>query len=207
MEYPASRLLVFAREPVPGKVKTRLIPALGARGAVSLHKYLVRTCLRKAVGARLCPVELWCSPGTEHPFFQECMDRFGVTLHAQQGRDLGERMHHALCSALQRGSPAILIGTDCPSLTKGDLGEALAALHGGHDAVLGPAEDGGYYLLGLRVAGGSLFEGIAWGRGEVCGETRLRIARLNWRWHELARRRDVDRPEDVEWLKDLRAAE
>jgi hypothetical protein len=122
-----------------------------------------------------------------------------VSLHLQQGDDLGERM----ARALSRAMPAIVMGSDCPSLTPADLREAAAALDWGVDAVLGPARDGGYVLLGLRRIDASLFEGITWGTDTVLQETRSRLRSLGWRWHELPTRFDIDRPEDLRLLSPM----
>lgn len=200
MEFPRARIMVFAKAPLTGQVKTRLIPHLGVRGARALHEQLARYCIANAVQAKLCPVQLWCSPDREHPFFADCRSEFKIPLSSQEGQDLGERMAHAFEQILQECSYALVIGTDCPALTSADLREALCALQGGMDAVVGPAKDGGYVLLGLRRLARGLFEDIAWGEVTVLDTTRERMEGLQWRWHELAVRWDVDRPEDVERL-------
>lgn len=189
-------ILVFAKAPLAGSVKTRLVPALGARGAAALHARMVRHTLRTACAARVGPVELWCSPSVEHPFFGRCAADFGVTLAAQQGPDLGARMEHALARALMRGY-AIAIGSDCPALTVADLHDAAAALRDGARAAIAPAEDGGYVLIGLRRHEPRLFAGIDWGNAAVMAQTRARLAEMGWTWRELAPRWDVDRPEDL----------
>lgn len=196
--FPDARIMVFAKAPVAGAVKTRLIPALGAEGAAALHALLARLCVATAAGAQLCPVELWCSPDTHHPFFTQCSNDYAVALREQQGTDLGARMAHAFDTALQQSPCAVIIGTDCPALSAHDLREALDALQQGQDAVLGPAEDGGYVLLGLRRAAPQLFKNIPWGTEQVLGLTRTRLKQLQWRWHELPARPDVDRPQDLD---------
>lgn len=198
MQFPDAVIMMFAKAPVAGEVKTRLIPALGAATATELHAHLVRHTLATASHAGLCPVQLWCAPGTAHPFFKQCEQDFGVTLHAQHGSDLGSRMMHAFDTALQRSTPVIIIGSDCPWLTALDLKTALAALSNGCDAVLGPAQDGGYVLLGLHYTSPALFESIPWGTSHVLALTRERLQQLQWRTHELAAHWDVDRPEDLE---------
>lgn len=197
LPFPAARIMVFAKAPIPGDVKTRLIPRLGKPGAALLHERLTRHALALTANAWLCPVQLWCAPTTEHGFFAACQAEFDVSLHAQQGNDLGERMAAAFEHTLLDADYALVIGTDCPSLRKTDLREALTALAAGHDAVLGPAQDGGYVLLGLRRAAHILFEDIAWGGRDVLSDTRERLQQLNWRWHELQTHADVDRPEDL----------
>jgi hypothetical protein len=195
------RLIVFAKAPISGQVKTRLIPSMGASAAVAFHEKLVFHCLATAVKAHVGPVDLWCAPSARHPFFIHCRRKFQVELHNQPNGDLGRRMAFAFSKTLKRASSAILIGTDCPSLTQADLKEAAEILAQGFDAVIGPAEDGGYVLLGLRHYAPDLFSGISWGTNRVMEKTRLRLRRLKWRWHELPERWDVDRPEDLERLR------
>ncbi len=192
-----ARILLFAKAPVPGHAKTRLIPALGAEGAALLQQRLTLHTLSTALGSGL-PMELWCHPDPHHPFFATCAEIFGITCRAQQGGDLGARMQHAAAAALGQG-PVVLIGTDCPGLTAADLIAAADAL-AETDAVLGPAIDGGYYLLGLRQLDAVLFEGVSWGTDAVLTQTRRRLTALGWRWRELRRRADIDRPEDLALL-------
>lgn len=200
------RIMVFAKAPTPGEVKTRLVPALGATVAAQLHRQLVERTLFTALAARLGAVELWCTPGTNDAFFAACARQYGVSLRAQGEGDVGMRMERALEFALAEGSPALLIGSDCPALTAEYLREAAAGLSGGNDAVFGPTEDGGYVLIGLaRSPSAQLFENIAWGTAAVMRQTRARLARLNWRWRELATLWDLDRPEDLPRLRQLRA--
>lgn len=196
--FPDARLLVFAKAPTPGYVKTRLIPTLTPQQAASLHTRLVKQSLHTATHAKLCPIELWCSPNTHETFFADCAQHYGVSLQQQQGEDLGARMAHALASSLSETRCAVLIGTDCPPLNADDLAEALDALSTSHDAVLGPAEDGGYYLIGLRQAVPELFENIPWGSNEVLHSTTVRMESLGLRWHTLRLLWDLDRPEDLQ---------
>ena len=226
-----TRLSIFAKAPVPGAVKTRLIPALGARGAAALQGALTRHTLATAARSGL-DCELWCHPGPEHPLFRDCVRNFGraefradtasgnrrqpmdepaehnrrdlpcpaLVLRTQVGNHLGERMAYAARTGLATG-PVILIGTDCPTLTAADLGGASMALaQEDNDAVLGPALDGGYYLLGLRRIHPCLFTDMAWGSDRVLAETRARLRALDWRWWELPPRRDIDRPDDLPFL-------
>jgi len=200
------RIMVFAKAPTPGRVKTRLVPALDEAAAAELHRQLAERTLRTALAAGLGEVELWCAPNAHDAFFADCAEQFGVSLRNQGEGDVGIRMARALEIALADGSPALLIGSDCPALTAEYLRDAAAACVGGNHAVFGPAEDGGYVLIGLaRSPPAQLFENMAWGTATVMQETRARLARLNWRWHELATLWDVDRPEDLLRLAQLRA--
>jgi len=205
MRYPEARLLLMARAPVAGQAKTRLIPALGAQGAAELQGYLVERQLQQALDAGLAPLELWCAGQCEHPFFHELQQRYDFNLHCQQGADLGARMAHALASALQAAPFAILFGSDIPELDGQVLQRACQALTQGMDAVVVPAEDGGYTLLGLRRAAPELFRGIAWGTDSVMAQTRERLASLGWRWEELPALWDLDRSEDLARFSTLQA--
>jgi rSAM/selenodomain-associated transferase 1 len=200
------RVMVFARAPTPGEAKTRLIPALGEAGAAALHRRLVTRTLRAAADALIGPVELWCTPDTGDPFFIDCERRLGVSLHAQGEGDLGSRMRRAFESALARAPRAILVGSDIPALSAQYLRDADQALVRGDEIVIGPAEDGGYALIGLSRCDPDLFRDIPWGGPEVLSETRRRTTALSWRLSELPALWDVDRPEDLERLpEDLRA--
>ena len=188
-------IIVFAKAPVPGETKTRLIPRLGEWRAARLHKRLILHTLNTARAARCGEVELH---GTRrHGFFKNLK----VPFRLQRGEELGERMYHALSKAKK---PAILIGSDCPMLTAEDLRRAARWLRGGTDVVLGPAEDGGYALIGARRVSRALFEGIAWGSDEVYEGTVKKL--VGYRWRALRRMWDVDRPEDLERLRWLRFA-
>ncbi len=191
----ATRIAVFAKAPVAGHVKTRLAGELGEEGAAQLHAALVTRALQTAIEAHVGTTELWCTPNASHPFFAACAADFGVALRTQAGRDLGERMAHAVDDAVGRGERVLVIGGDCPALDAGVLRRAARALDD-HDAVFVPAEDGGYVLVGAASRVPGLFDGIAWGGDSVMAATRERLARAGARWHELDRLWDVDRPED-----------
>lgn len=204
MQFPQARLLIFAKAPVPGQVKTRLATRYSAIGAARWYKTMVHHTLDKVVSAQLCPVELCCAPDSAHGFFSACRYRYGVTLRRQYGIDLGQRMHYALRDALRQSQYAILIGTDCVSLTADDLSTALSELQSGKQAVLGPAVDGGYLLIGLRQPQAALFRGISWSTSSVLAATRRRLQLLELDWSELEPRWDVDRPEDLRrWRQQL----
>jgi rSAM/selenodomain-associated transferase 1 len=192
-----ARIIVFAKAPVPGEAKTRLIPAVGAVGAARVHERLVDRALETACAAGLGPVELCCAPDASHLFFAARAARFGVALTEQGPGDLGARMRRALAARL----PSVLIGSDCPAMTPEYLREADRALAEGHDAVLGPAEDGGYVLVATGQDHPDAFAGIRWGGPHVMAEQRARFRALGWRWTELATLWDVDRPEDLDRMR------
>lgn len=194
-------VLVFARAPVVGEAKTRLIPALGPRGAAALHAGLVERTLHTACRPGHA-VQLWCHPDPGHDFFQDCATRFPLTLHAQAGGDLGTRMAQALAHALAGHERAVLIGTDCPTLGGDDLDEAFTALAADTDVVLGPAADGGYYLVGLNRPCEQMFAGIDWGGARVLSQTLARLRQSGLTHHLLAQRTDLDRPADLAGFED-----
>lgn len=198
----AAAVIVFARAPRPGLVKTRLVPLLGAVDAAALHARFVQRTLETARAASLHPIELHCAPDASDPFFQFCAGHYGVGVRAQVEGNLGERMHAAFEKGLAAHDRVLLVGTDCPALTADHLRRAEEALRGGTDAVFVPCEDGGYALIGLRRTDGRLFEEIAWGSDSVMAATRARLTALGWRWQELDTLWDVDRPEDYQRLMD-----
>ena len=193
-------MIVFAKAPQPGAVKTRLVPLLGAEGAAALHAKLVKRTLDTVRAAALKPVELHCAPDIEDPFFRFCDGQYGVILEPQASGDLGARMLCAFGKALATHARALLIGTDCPALTARHLRQADRALREGADAVCVPCEDGGYALIGLTRVDARLFEGIIWGGESVMADTRARLKQLGWTWRELETLWDVDRPEDYQRL-------
>ena len=191
---PTARILVFARAPVPGRCKTRLIPALGRQGAARLHRQLVRRTLAQARAAGL-PVELWCAPDTEHGFFAACRRDHGVRLRRQPPGDLGRRMALALARALRDADAAILVGSDCPQFEAKDFRAALAALARA-DCVLQPSTDGGYVLIGVRRMERRVLTGITWSSGRELGQTRRRMAALGLSLSERTPLMDIDTPRD-----------
>lgn len=198
---PETAILVFAKAPVAGAAKTRLIPLLGTAGAAMLHGRLITRALATARAAAPDALMLWCAPDAAHPFLQSTAQQYAAGLQIQHGADLGARMTHAFAITLQRAAHAICIGADCPALTVRHLQQAAAALRNGDDAVFVPAEDGGYALVGLSCAAPALFAGINWGEHTVMLETRVRLRENDMRWSELETLWDVDRPEDYHRLQ------
>jgi rSAM/selenodomain-associated transferase 1 len=204
------RLLVFAREPVPGRVKTRLTPSLSPAAAAGVYAYLLERTMLLAAEARARTVvervECWCEPTSERPYFVALGRRFGVDLRDQPAGDLGQRMHQALHQALAEGDRALLVGSDCPGLGLDTLARGAQALQE-HDAVFVPAVDGGYALVGLSRPV-DCFSAIEWGTSAVMGQTRSRLADLRVRWRELEPVVDIDTAADLEaWLRTDSAAE
>ena len=195
-----TRLVIFAKAPLAGVAKTRLIPALGAVGAADLARRMLSHTLAQALAAGAQAVELCMSPASSDPAWQ------GVALpqaveHSDQGNgDLGARMGRAMERALaQQQGPVLLMGTDCPALSAAHILEAGRQLEH-HDAVLIPVADGGYVLIGLRAPCPGLFTDMPWSTPVVAFETLRRMACLDWRVWQGPLLHDMDEPSDLAHL-------
>ena len=196
-KYADAVLMIFCKAPIAGQVKSRLTTELTAEQAMQVHIELTQRTLQLAAISNLCPVQLWCTPSTDHAFFTASAQTYHVILQQQQGDDLGERMNNAFCLAFNRYSRALIIGCDCPSLTEQDLEEALSILNQRKCCVLAPAEDGGYVLIGLNQPRPELFSNMPWGTDLVLEHTRARIKQYNLRYHALKQQWDLDTPKDM----------
>lgn len=188
---------VFAKPPVPGRVKTRLAGLLGHHGCARLARAQLDRTLRVAVASGVGPVTLWVAGGPWHPFVRASAARHGVSLAAQRGADLGARMAHAVRTALPGRDGVVLLGTDCPALDPGDVRAAVDGLAEGADVALGPALDGGYYLAALARRAPVMFREMQWGGEQVFRETVRRLGRAGFRVALVTARRDLDRPADL----------
>lgn len=195
----SAHVLVMAKYPSPGSVKTRLAAGIGATAAARLSEAFVRD-----LAARLSCLDLaltWAFWPPEAPFAslvpgQRCVP--------QAGRDLGERLEHAVAECFEAApAPVLAIGTDAPHLDLARVHEAVEALHEGVDVVLGPATDGGYYLIGLRAPHPEVFRGIAWGSSGVLDATLERAHAAGLRTELLAPTFDVDDEESLQALRHL----
>lgn len=189
-------VIVFAKAPVAGYAKTRLIAALGARGAALLAERLLRRTVEEAVAADIGPVELSCTPSTDHPAFAALAETGWVRLTAQGNGDLGARMLGAFERVLATEDRAIGIGIDAPALDARYLREAARHLESS-EVVLGPALDGGYTLIGMKQPVAALFEDIPWSTVAVMERTRDRLRCLALPYSELAPLGDIDEPADL----------
>ena len=198
------RLILFARFPIAGKVKTRLIPALGAEGAAALHRRLVLRTLRTAHS--LCQsqdveLEIRFAGDDANPMQHWLGDSW--LCRSQCEGDLGQRMAGAFADSFREGSPAtVIIGSDCPALTPEVLAAAFDSLKT-NPVVFGPATDGGYYLIGLTQPMPEVFQGVAWGTETVLAQSLEILARLGSKPTLLQPLDDLDRPEDVAAWKRL----
>ena len=192
------RIAILAKAPIPGVAKTRLIPALGAHGAAALAERFIERTVKTAMAAALGPVTVWTTPDPDHPVFRQLAAQHRIAFRRQPDGDLGMRM---LAAMIEANGPVLIVGTDCPGLTVDYLQLASFALQGGDDAVIAPAEDGGYVLLGVRRPLPELLGNIAWSTPLVMAETRRRIKQHGLRAHELPKLWDVDEPADLERLE------
>lgn len=205
---PAAPVLqVFTRVPRAGRVKTRLVPRLGAHGAMQLHRLLAERALAAATEAAQAAGaarQLWFDGDAGDPWLLAARARDGALgVCPQVGGDLGERMHAALEAGCSTGQGAVLFGTDCPGLDAACLGQAIDALATGADLVLGPVEDGGYVLIGLRRPCAALFRGVPWSTDAVLATTLAIAGTEGLVTRLLPVRWDVDRPADLERLRSL----
>lgn len=196
-------IIIFAKAPEPGKVKTRLTSELTPEQAAALHQRLALHTMSMATQSTKAKVELWCAPNTEHAFFNHCIQNYSLSLHQQIGDTLGDRMYHAISDVLTRSKHCLIIGTDCPQLTPSLLDNTFSLLNSGDDCVITPATDGGYVMLGLNRCDISLFENIDWGTDSVYDATQARLQSLSWRWAAQPPLNDIDRPSDLHLLQDI----
>jgi rSAM/selenodomain-associated transferase 1 len=191
-------LIIFTRYPEPGKTKTRLIPALGAEGAAMLQRHMTEHTLnqvRELQSDRPITGEVRYAAGSLS--LMASWLGSDIVYQPQGEGDLGTRMARSLSLAFQDSvDRAVIIGTDCPGLNAGLMAKAFHLLHS-HDLVLGPAIDGGYYLLGLRYFIPELFTGINWGTATVLQQTVDIAKQLDLAVAYLPQLADVDRPEDL----------
>ncbi|TLY21544.1 MAG: glycosyltransferase [Nitrospirae bacterium] len=188
----STALVIFAKAPIPGDVKTRLCPPLDHDEAASLHGTLVLDAVERAKGLPGASLYVAGAPDLAHPFFKVMEGRYGAKLLAQRGPDLGSRMRWAMQDAFEQGAQEVLLtGTDLPTLPRAHLMEALTLIKR-HDVVLGPTTDSGLHLIGLRKIVPVLFEGIA-----VLAETKKKIAQAGLSLGLLPECRDLDTLEDL----------
>ncbi|RRQ20777.1 TIGR04282 family arsenosugar biosynthesis glycosyltransferase [Thiohalobacter thiocyanaticus] len=198
-KYPGARLLLFARSPVRGQVKRRLAAGVGEQAAYDIHCAMTAYMARMVGEAALMPARLYAWPDAGSPWLRDLAQHHALRLEAQQGVDLGERMFNALVEQLRDSDFAILIGSDCPSIEPAYMEAAAARLQAGVPWVFGPAEDGGYVLVGTRLATPEPFQAIDWGTAAVMEQTRERCRAAGLAWEELDTLYDVDTRED--WVR------
>jgi uncharacterized protein len=200
------RVIVMAKAPVPGFAKTRLIPALGSVGAAHLAKRLLLCAIDNAIAADVGAAQLCVEPGPDDPVWSSLQQVYPITWSAQCEGDLGARLAEACKHAIDQGDAVLVMGTDCPALTPERLRSAADSLQRA-DAVIIPATDGGYTLLGINAFHASIFQDISWSTEKVFTETIQRFQQLKWLIEILPSLHDIDEPQDLRWLpSDLKEA-
>jgi len=194
--YPDACIVVFARAPEHGRVKTRLAAGIGSDAALAVYQQLLKQTLRTVASSQLAPVELHIEGDIEHPFVRSVAKCADATIIAQQGADLGERMYRALGRALEQYDSVLIIGTDCPVMDAAYLGSALQQLANDAEVVVGPSEDGGYVLIGATCADQRVFSNINWGSARVMQQTRDALVEADICYGELDVLWDVDHADD-----------
>ncbi len=195
--------LIFSKNPVPGKTKTRLIPALGIEGAYRVHLSLLNYTLSLTSKVNTIDFQLHYTSSDNNEWLDSLDQKKNFSCHLQQGKDLGERMCHAMTVCLQDYKHCIIIGTDCPELSEHYLLTATNYLQSGYDAVIGPAYDGGYVLIGLNQVNKQIFSDIIWGEDTVLASTLKAFQKLNFKSKKLATLHDIDREEDLQYLTQI----
>lgn len=193
----SSAIIVFLRKPELGKVKTRLAKTLGGREALAIYHTLIEKTLNNVLACRLSTY-LFFFPKIDSQILQSYPSFIS---HLQKGEDLGSKMFEAFEEILQKHAQAIIIGTDCPYLTPELLAEAQLELEQ-HDVVIGPAQDGGYYLIGLKENDRKLFTNINWSTDTVFRETISIIEDQQKTYYSLPVLSDIDFEEDWNHYQD-----
>jgi rSAM/selenodomain-associated transferase 1 len=191
---------IFVKAPIPGRVKTRLAEHIGASSAAEVYWRLGRQVVGATAGSCGGP-SVWFTPATEGRFVQEWLSGVGrVAFRPQAGARLGDRLARAFAHEFAEGArPVVIVGSDCPGVNRRVVQQAFAALSE-HPMVLGPALDGGYYLIGLDAPQPALFRAIAWSTAAVAAQTRARAGALGLSCHLLRPLRDVDTVRDARIL-------
>lgn len=194
-------LIVFARTPVPGAVKTRFTPPCTPAQAAALASAMIRHTVRLAARHWPGPLRVAVWPGVDHPVFADLRREIGVPIDQQSAGDLGDKMRNAIAAQNASGAPAAVLGTDVPHCPAATLERAYRLLRDGED-VLGPTDDGGYYLIGLQHPIPALFRDITWGSDQVCAVTQSRATALGVVFHRLDTLVDIDTWADLTRVAD-----
>lgn len=192
------RIVIFAKAPLPGRAKTRLMTALGLQGSAQLAKNMLQSTLANALEADIGPVEL-CITDSDHAVWGELEIPQGICWSEQGAGDLGDRMARRSQQLIAKGERVLLIGTDCPQLDSKQLRQAAQALTD-FDSCLVPASDGGYVLLGLKQYLPAVFKAMPWSTAQLAELTRQAIEATGSSVKLFEALHDIDEPGDLVWL-------
>ncbi len=193
-------LIIFAKNPIPGTVKTRITPHITPTDAAELYKAFIADIVSNALKLPCEQIVIAYTPlNAETSFHRMCGQ--SINYIPQEGHDLGERMRHAFRYAFNKGSKrTVIIGTDSPTLPLSYIRKAFSVLEE-VPITVGPTFDGGYYLIGLSEQNDDIFDGIEWSTSNVFSQTLTRIKAINKKIYLLPPWYDVDKPEDLEFLR------
>ncbi len=193
-------LIIFAKNPIPGKVKTRLSPQIAPPDAAELYKAFIADIAINALQLKCDRVVVAYTPLDAEPSFHGICEQ-SINYMPQEGRDLGERMKNAFRCAMDEGSTrTVIIGTDSPTLPVSYIQDAFSALER-VPITIGPTFDGGYYLIGLSEQNDDIFDGVEWSTSSVFSQTLTRIKTAKKQFYLLPPWYDVDTPNDLEFLQ------
>ncbi|MBI5419551.1 MAG: TIGR04282 family arsenosugar biosynthesis glycosyltransferase [Deltaproteobacteria bacterium] len=194
-------LILMGKAPLPGKVKTRLCPPLALRDAAALYACILSDVAEEMERLRGVERYLFFTPAEASAHFR-AGPFGGYHLRPQEGDDLGERMERAIGEAFNNGARRVaVVGSDCPALSAARVRSAFRELSSAADAVFGPADDGGFYLVGLGGPSPALFGGIEWSTGSVLSAVLSRCRNAGMAYALLPRESDVDTSEDLAALR------
>ena len=195
-------LVLFAKAPIPGKVKTRLLPHFTPEQASGLYQAFAEDLIESLCRLPYCTFYLSCSPSMDHRFFSSLAQKYPISLLEQKGEDLGNRMENTFNDLAKSGiKKRVIIGADSPTLSHFLIQEAFEKLNV-HPLTLGPSQDGGYYLIGVSGETPPIFSEISWGTRQVMTQTLKKLSHTPFKLHLLPFWYDVDTPEDVSFLKE-----
>ncbi len=192
-------ILCFCKHPKNGLVKSRLAKDLGVQRATEIYNTLLETTLTNATNSRTQTI-LYCYPDTHDATLKYYRNKFSIKLEKQHGENLGEKMHHAIKNHLDKNTNVILIGSDCLEIDANYLHKAFEELNLGNELVLGPTEDGGYALIGLKKLDLSIFQDISWSTEQVLHQTKEKASKLDWKISCLPKVRDLDVLDDYTYF-------
>ena len=196
----STSLIIFAKSPIPGKVKTRLTPCITPTEAAELYKAFIIDIIGNTHKLKCERVTIAYTPSNEEATFHSICGQ-SVDYLPQKGHDLGERMKNAFKHSFDKGSKrTVIIGTDSPTLPSSYIQKAFDALKE-VSVTIGPTLDGGYYLIGLSEQNDAIFDGIDWSTSKVLGQTLTRIQVVNKQLYVLPPWYDVDTPDNLEFLR------
>ncbi len=190
-------LVIFSKAPILGQVKSRLARHIGPEEALRVHIQLLHRTLRRLCVSNNWSTELWIEGNLDYLNEVAFVEDYGVALRPQTGSDLGQRMYRAIEALNAQGKTVVLVGSDCPTLETGYIERAFSLVESGVDVVFGPAEDGGYVLIGMAAPHEGVFENITWGTAQVMQQSLDRITQLGLGYKLLETQWDVDNLQDL----------